>query len=117
MADDKSKLAVEEMVRVWASAVDSHLQAFLDCAAKNDVAGTGLACARMAQVGNMLSYYFKQAAEELLHGPTMERAAKEAISSTSKVLADKLEQARLGIVSANREAKTPSFPGGNNSLN
>ncbi len=69
----------KHMVEVWASAADALLQEWYAKGLDNDRLGTALASVRLAQLGLMMTTYFKEVGQDFLEGETELRAANEAV--------------------------------------
>lgn len=81
MAGEKDTVGkATDMVQVWASTADALLQDWLEKGKANDRLGTALASVRIAQLGLMLTNYFKEVGEEFLRGDTEVKAAQQAVA-------------------------------------
>lgn len=67
------------LIEVFASTADALLQDWLDKGKANDRLGMALTSVKVAQLGLMLTNYFKAVGEDLLDGNTEVKAAQQAV--------------------------------------
>lgn len=95
-ADEKTLKLTRDMISVWASTLDALLQQWYECGKNEDRLGMALTSVRLAQVGHMLTAYFKDVGQEFINGKTELKAAREAISHADYQLRKQLADVGIG---------------------
>lgn len=99
MASEKVNHAetARKMIEVWASTTDALLQDWLEKGNSEDRLGMGLTSAKLAQLGMMMSSYFKDVCEEFCEGPTETKAANQAIAQVDDIIRRAMANAGVGM--------------------
>jgi hypothetical protein len=100
MANEKVETSNERigrrMVEVWASTVDALLQQWLEQGKREDRLGMAITSAKLAQVGFMMTRFFKQVCEEFCDGDTEVKAARQAIEQVDAMIRRAMAAAGVG---------------------
>lgn len=100
MANEKVETNTERlgrrMVEVWASTVDALLQQWLEQGKAGDRLGMALTSAKLAQVGNMMTRYFKGVCEDFCEGETEVKAARQAVEQVDAMVRRAMASAGIG---------------------
>lgn len=94
--DEKTLKLTSDMISVWASTLDTYLQQWYECGKNEDRLGMALASVRLAQVGHMLTRYFKDVGEEFVQSKTELKACREAIAHADYQLRKSLHDIGIG---------------------
>lgn len=109
MADEKvenpSHRVGRRMVEVWASTVDALLQDWLEQGIRGDRLGMALTSAKLAQVGYMMTRFFKEVSGNFCEGETETKAANQAISQVDAMV--RRAMAAAGVGGAEQTGQAP----------
>lgn len=93
MTKAESVLIATRLVEVFASTADALLQQWLEQGQANDRLGMALTSVKIAQLGLLLTNYFKAVGEDFIDGQTELKAARQAVKQLDDMVRRSLTQA------------------------